>query len=147
MSEAKLEAPAQVAERPIWDGLCDRDADGVYIVGGHCEACGGLALGPREICPHCLAAGCMSAVPIGRRGTLYTATVIHQGPTGFAIPFRVGYVDVEGGVRVFAHLDNGPHRPAVGEAVTLTIAGLQTRDDGTVLTGPLYIAAGQGSVA
>ncbi|MFW6028117.1 MAG: Zn-ribbon domain-containing OB-fold protein [bacterium] len=141
MPEAKLkEAPA--AELPIWDGLYDRDADGPFIVGALCQNCGGMALGVREMCPHCHASGRMSAVPIGRSGTLYTATVIHQGPAGFAAPFRVGYVDVEGGVRVFAHLDNGPERPAIGDEVHLTIAGLQTGEDGRVLTGPFYVGAG-----
>ncbi|MBM3599688.1 MAG: hypothetical protein FJX35_15870 [Alphaproteobacteria bacterium] len=139
---ADRQAPA---DAPIWDGLYGSDADGPYIEGGRCAACGGMALGVREICPHCHAAQQMAPVKIGRRGTLYTATVIHQGPEGFAAPYRVGYVDVEGGVRVFAHIDNGSAKPALGQGVVLTIAKLRQRQDGTTLNGPLYVATPGGS--
>ena len=50
----------------------------------------------------------MTETPIGRRGVLYTYTVIHQLPQGYDEPFAVGYVDLDDGVRVFAHIENTP---------------------------------------
>lgn len=125
--------------RPIRDGLFGEDADGAFLVGGRCGACGFVTLGARPICPHCLAEGAMGEEPIGRTGTLYTATVIHQAPAGFAAPFAVGYVDVEEGVRVFAHVETAP-RPAIGGRVKLALAPLRTDADGGALVGPLYRA-------
>ena len=139
MAEAKNDAAP--ASRPIWDGLTGGDADGPYILGGSCAACGGMALAVRPICPHCHASGRMTVAKIGRRGTLYSATVVHQGPEGFAAPYRIGYVDVEGGVRVFAHIDNGPNRPGLGQPVSLRIETLRSRSNGPAETGPFYVAA------
>ncbi|MBM3597133.1 MAG: OB-fold domain-containing protein [Alphaproteobacteria bacterium] len=70
---------------------------------------------------------------IGRRGVLYNATVIHQGPEGFSAPYRVGYVDVESGVRVFAHMDNGSRRPQLDQPISLAIATLRTARGGSRL--------------
>lgn len=141
MAKAANANTAASAERPIWDGLFGEDARGPYLVGGRCAACGFITLGARPICPACLAEGTMGDEPIGRTGTLYTATVIHQAPAGFAAPYAVGYVDLDDGVRVFAHIETKP-RPAIGSPVRLTLAALKTDADGTPRRGPLYRAAG-----
>lgn len=125
---------------PIWPGYTGEDAEGPFIRGGRCAACGGRALEPRPVCPHCLSDAGMAELPVGRRGVLYTATVVHQAPPGFAVPFRVGYVDVEDGIRVFAHIADGPGRPEIGDTVALSIRTLKTAADGTALVGPFYAA-------
>lgn len=142
-AEAKATSPIQTV-KPIWDGLCDEDKDGPFLVAGRCGECRGAALGVREICPHCHALGSLREDKIGRIGTLYSATVIHQAPAGFETPYRVGYVDVEDGVRVFAHIDNGKDAPRLGEKVKLAISHLKTDADGTPLTGPFYLRADGG---
>jgi len=138
---AETRPAAAATSRPIWDGLFDTDADGPYIIGGRCEACGGMALATRSICPHCHVASPMAAAKIGRRGTLYSATIVHQGPEGFAAPYRIGYVDIEGAVRVFAHIDGGPAGPALGAPVSLRIQTLRTKPTGPAEIGPFYVAA------
>jgi uncharacterized OB-fold protein len=127
---------------PAWEGLWGEDDRGAFLVGGRCRACRGLALGMREFCPHCHAHGSMQAEPIGRRGRLYTATVVHQAPAGFVTPYRVGYVDVEEGVRVFAHVEAGKQAPRLGDEVELRIAVVKHGADGTLLSGPLYRRTG-----
>lgn len=139
MAEMKSPSVAGAERKPAWDGLWNIDDSGAYLAATRCAKCGGAALGVREVCPHCLAQGeALSADRIGRRGRLYTATVIHQAPAGFETPFRVGYVDVEDGVRIFAHIEHGDGAPAIGEEVDLSIAAVKADADGTPLDGPFY---------
>ena len=133
-------APGNLVDRPIRDGLMGVDGEGAHIVGGSCTACGFVTLGVREICPECWAEGTMQDVPIGRSGRLYTYTVIHQLPPGYDAPFAVGYVDLEDGIRVFAHIENRPECLLVDRRLRLTLAPLRRDDDGDWLSGPLYTA-------
>ena len=133
-----------MVEQPIWNGLMGTDAQGAYLVGGKCSACGFTTLGLRDICPECWACGTMDETPIGRQGTLYTYTVIHQLPQGYDEPFAVGYVDLADGVRVFAHIDNSPESLTIGARLDLASAPLRNDDEGAVLTGPRYHATNPG---
>jgi uncharacterized OB-fold protein len=126
--------------KPAWQGLWGRDAGGAYLVAGKCQKCGGYALGVREFCPHCSAQNTLQEDRVGRTGRLYSATVIHQGPSGFKAPYRVGYVDIEGGLRIFAHIENGAAGPQIGDAVTLDIDARMTDRDGQAMTVPVYSA-------
>jgi uncharacterized OB-fold protein len=126
--------------KPAWQGLWGRDAGGAYLIGGRCQKCSGYTLGIREFCPHCSAQNTLQEDRIGRTGRLYSATVIHQGPSGFKAPYRVGYVDIEGGVRIFAHIENGAAGPKVGDAVELDIDARMTDREGHPMTVPVYSA-------
>lgn len=123
---------------PAWEGIWGVDQQGAYLIVGNCRDCGGSALGVREFCPHCHAEDSMEAQRQGRRGRLYTATVIHQAPPGFEAPYRVGYVDIDGGVRIFAHIDDGQDAPIIGDQVELTVVPVKTDPEGAHLTGPHY---------
>ncbi len=131
-----------LTSRSVWEGLLGEDAEGPYLVGGRCAPCGFVTLGVREVCPSCWARDSMTPTPIGRRGVLYTCTVIHQLPPGYAAPFAVGYVDLEDDVRVFAHLENEPESLRIGAVLELTVAPLKQGDGGVWLVGPRYRAAG-----
>ena len=125
-------------DRPVWNGLMGVDEEGAYLVGGACTACGFVTLGVRDICPECWAEGSMRDAPIGRSGRLYTYTIIHQLPPGYAEPFAVGYVDLADGIRVFAHIDNRPECLVIDRRLRLTSARLRRGDDGAWLSGPRY---------
>ena len=101
---------------------------------------GFTTLGVRDICPECWAEGTMSEVPIGRHGTLYTYTVIHQLPHGYEEPFAVGYVDLADGVRVFAHIENASKSLVIGADLELASMRLRRDDEGVWLSGPVYRA-------
>jgi uncharacterized OB-fold protein len=135
-----MSAANAVASRPIQDGLMGEDGEGPYLQGSSCSQCGFVTLGMRDLCPECWARNTMRPVPIGRAGEVYSCTVIHQVPQGYDAPFAVGYVDVEQGVRVFAHLERTPATLQVGARVRLTAAPLRRHQDGTALIGPLYRA-------
>src|SRR4051794_13984382 len=115
---------------PIWEGLLGADAEGPYLVGGKCTSCGHVTLGVRDACPDCWKRNMMTPVPIGRTGTLYTCTVIHQAADGYVAPFAVGYVDLPEGVRLFAHLANEERSRRIGASVQLTVAPLKKNRDG-----------------
>jgi uncharacterized OB-fold protein len=133
---------ADIGELPsIWQGLWGKNAEGPYLNGGRCKSCGHVTLEVRKICPSCWASDEMEATPIGREGTLYTYTIIHQAPAGFEAPIAVGYVDLPEGVRVFAHLDLTPETLRVAGKVALAIEPLKTSENGNKLYGPRYSAA------
>jgi benzoylsuccinyl-CoA thiolase BbsA subunit len=128
------------ATRPIWDGLFGNDDQGPYLLGGRCTKCGFITLGVRDPCPSCWSRNVMVPVPIGRTGRVYTRTVIHQAPEGYATPFAVGYIDLDDGVRVFAHLANDEQSLRIDGPVRLTLAPLRQAAGGWLL-GPRYVAA------
>ena len=134
-------APLQSVESipSIWPGLWDTDDKGPFLVGGRCKSCNYTTLEPRMICPSCWASDAMEKAPIGREGVLYTFTVIHQGPQGFAAPFAVGYVDLTEGVRVFAHLERTPETLQIGRKLVLAIEPLKV-EGGVAQLGPMYRA-------
>lgn len=125
----------------IWPGLCGIDAEGPYLAGARCTACGHTAFQIRRICPSCWAAGTMIAAPIGRKGVLYSYTVIHQLPPGFDAPFAVGYLDLPEQPRIFAHIDNTPEALQIGRTLALSIEPLKRSETGTLQYGPRYRAA------
>jgi uncharacterized protein len=135
---ASVASDQTAALPPVWPGLCGTDDAGPFLVGGRCAKCSYTTLEVRPICPSCWAQGSMHPTPIGRRGRLYTYTVIHQLPAGYAESFAVGYVDLAEGIRVFAHIENTPEALRIGRELELTIAPLKRDDKGTNLHGPRY---------
>ena len=91
---------------PIRDGLFHVPPSGTappYLIGSRCDDCG-RAFFPRKIqCPHCSGRG-LTEIALSSRGTLYTWTVIHQAPPGYAgpVPYVVGRVELPEGERVLA---------------------------------------------
>lgn len=59
------------------------------------------------------------------RGTLYSFTVVHRPPPGFAdAPYVVGLVDLEEGPRMMTRLlDARPEQASVGQKVEVLICG------------------------
>jgi uncharacterized protein len=134
-----------LVQRPIWDELISEDKEGPYLVGGRCRKCGFTTLGPRHLCPNCWTSNAMHPFPIGRTGTLYSYTVVHQVPTGYKEPFAAGYIDIEDSVRVFAHVENTSESLRIGERLQLQIAPLRQDERGIWLSGPRYRAINQAS--
>ena len=122
----------------LWPGLSGEDAEGPYLEGAMCASCGTVILGLRSICPQCWAQCSMQQLKLGRTGTVYTRTVIHQAPEGFEAPYTAGMVDLGEGIRVFAHLEAGAARPEIGDTVELEIVPLRKAKDGSPLSGPRY---------
>ena len=133
--------PDSAKPQPLWDGLTGEDEKGPFLVGGRCSHCGFVTLGVRDLCPSCWTRNAMTPAPIGRTGRLYSFTVIHQLPEGYTEPYAVGYLDIEGEIRVFAHIRQDPASLAIGKSLALAVAPLRKDRAGNWLTGPRYGAA------
>lgn len=134
------EAPSDHLANSIWPGLWGEDQEGPYLVGGRCKSCGHVTFEARRVCPSCWSSAGADNVPIGRTGTLYTYSIVHQAPAGFAAPVAVGYVDLDDGVRVFAHLEQDAETLQIGRKLALSIDALKQRQDGALQYGPKYRA-------
>lgn len=92
------------------------------LLAGACEACGHQVFPPPAVCPVCMGEH-LRAVPISRRGTLYSYSYLPQGAPGFDSPYVIAYVDMPEGVRIFTQLVcSDPAMLACGMHVELTHA-------------------------
>ncbi|QEY63280.1 OB-fold domain-containing protein [Metapseudomonas lalkuanensis] len=53
--------------------------------------------------------------PLAAEGSLYSFTIIHPSPKSGLVPFALGYLDLEGPVRLFGRI-SGSERPVIGGA-------------------------------
>lgn len=109
-----------------------------HLVGGKCSSCGTLTWGVRAMCPHCWREGTQSEVPIGKRGTLYSATTVRHAPQGFTAPYLMGVVDLEEGLRMIARVLASPAVPLKDATVVLEAGALGVNEEGTEIIGPVY---------
>lgn len=80
------------------------ESDGsIRLVGGSCGDCGALFFPSAQVCPECMSEAVVPA-DLASEGTLYSWSVVHVAPKGWNTPYIAGYVDLEDGVRVFAHI-------------------------------------------
>lgn len=73
-----------------------------------------------------------------RRGVVYSLTNVHVGPQRWRKPFAVGYVDLDNGVRLFAHLRGAA---AIGARVELRRGAIGVEADGTPVVGFVFESA------
>ena len=105
------------------------EGSGGSLLGSRCRECGVTLFPPRQICPRCMKEGILEAVPLSRRGALYTYTVIRQAPPRYPVPYAVGYVDLPEGVRVFAQLEGWDKRELrLGEAMEVCFTTLRKNE-------------------
>ena len=94
---------AQDLDRPASSAVTMEDGGLPQLVGSECSRCGHKAFPLAKVCTNCLSEDLVS-VPLSREGVLYSYTVVHAAPKGWAVPYAIGYVDLPEDVRVFSHL-------------------------------------------
>jgi uncharacterized OB-fold protein len=113
--------------------------------GSRCVHCGAIAFPFRQRCIDCDAGAAAEEVALANHGEVFESTVVYAPAPGFLAPYRVGYVDLSDGVRVFTQIDapsgssvtKGTHvglvfrpfasdgaEPRVGFAFATRVAGL-----------------------
>jgi uncharacterized OB-fold protein len=115
-------------------------ADGdCFLVGGKCRSCGAVTWGLRPMCPQCWAEGTQEEIPIGRRGTLYSAATVRHAAPGFTPPYMMGVIDLAEGVRVIGRVI-APEMGAWSKdaAVTLQAGRLGVTPAGDEVLGPVF---------
>lgn len=90
------------------------------LIGGRCRACEAISFPRAAVCTSCLSED-IASVDLGVQGTLYSYSVVHQAPKGWAVPYALGYVDLPGDVRVLAHLDVRPENIAINMPMKLAV--------------------------
>src|SRR5690349_7694896 len=114
---------AALASEPIQDMSDESEIftfeQGQFLIGTRCENCGQSALGRRSVCSKCVSSDVVT-VPLPATGSLYSFTVLHIAS---AEPRALGYVDLDGDVRVLTDLRFGDRPISVDARVRLNTAG------------------------
>ena len=109
--------------RPFWEG-CGRHE--LWLQ--RCGACGALRARPVALCPDCLS-DAVEWVRASGRGTLHTYTITHQNHApGFreALPYVLGYVDLEEGVRLLTNVvECPPEKIRIGMPLVVDFADVE----------------------
>ncbi len=87
-----------------------------------CPRCERTQFYPRLLCVRC--GGPVEQRSLSGRGTVYSFTVVHRAPAGFAglVPYAVVLVDLDEGVRVLGRLHTGdPRHVRIGQRVATVI--------------------------
>jgi uncharacterized OB-fold protein len=87
-----------------------------------------LSFPAREFCPRCYTAD-VHTVELPHDGTIESFTTVHQAPPGFAVPYQLGFVRLDGPVVLLSRL-RFPEglSPQIGQQVQLVTD--QTTIDG-----------------
>ena len=96
-----------------------------------CQVCKRLMFPPREHCPACWSKK-MEWVALSGRGKLYARTTIHAAAEAFQkqVPYSVGIIDLEEGVRLVATIVDGEEKIQNDELVQLMVLAYED--------GPLF---------
>ncbi|WP_433472210.1 Zn-ribbon domain-containing OB-fold protein [Spirillospora sp. CA-142024] len=99
MSDRPLPKVTPDAE-PYWELLREQGTRSVQ----RCTACGSVQFYPRLLCVGC--GGPVEQVPVSGRGSVYSFTVVHRPPAGFAdmAPYAVALVDLDEGTRAMGRV-------------------------------------------
>ena len=128
-------APPQPFRKGLF-ALPGPDGSPGHLVGTRCRECAAIYFPPRQLCARCMKDGILEALPLSRRGTLYTYTVIRQAPPRYEVPYAVGYVDLPEGIRVFAQIEGWQERElAVGEPMEVFFTTLREDEQRGELIG------------
>jgi len=99
--------------------VVDDGPDGTMVQGVRCVACGHPAAARVPRCPRCAAP--TEAARFGPGGVLWSTTTIHVASGEREAPYTLGYVDLDDGPRLLAHVEDGPAlQPRVTERVLLS---------------------------
>jgi len=122
--------PPRVSEftRTFWQGL----AEGRFLT-TRCAECAKPSFPPKPFCPHCWSER-IEWVPLVPRGRVYSSTVMHAVPAYFRheVPYRVGIVDLEDGLRIATRLLGVEQGFAVGARAEIVVLAYED--------GPLFAA-------
>lgn len=116
--------------QPIREGLFEVSEDGSgFLLINRCERCGRSFFPRRTHCIVCLQDDCLKNEKLSQAGKLYTYTTIYRAGPDFKVPFMVGYVDFEEGIRIFTHLTGcKPEELQIGMEMELVFEEMQMRN-------------------
>lgn len=114
---------------PVAEGLFTLECGLPRLIGSQCARCGVVAFPKQASCPRCASLEVAERL-LARRGTLWSWTIQgfapksppYAGDPDTFEPYGVGYVELEGEVRVEARLTEAdPDRLLIGMPMELTL--------------------------
>ena len=112
--------------------LTDDTGTAGVLLGVRCRQCGVYLFGSATFCQACTA-GDLESVELGRRGTLYSYTVVRVPSTGWPgpVPYILGEVELPEGPHVLAEVIDCPESELkLGIAVELALQTVLDKDSG-----------------
>ncbi|MEP6952552.1 MAG: OB-fold domain-containing protein [Solirubrobacteraceae bacterium] len=102
-----MTAPA-ATRRPSPDPrpVVEDGPDGAVIAGGRCADCGHPSATNAPRCVRC--GGPAEPERFGPEGVVWATTTIHVSSGDRVAPYTLAYVDLAGGPRLLAHVQDGP---------------------------------------
>ena len=124
---------------PVRRDLFEMDKTGhPVLLGSRCRKCGEIYFPSKSHCDGCHV-GDLEIVRFGRRGKIHTFAIVRQASPEFRVPYAIGRVDVEEGVRVFTQLVHDElEKIEIGQEVELVLDRLFEEADGTEILGYKY---------
>jgi uncharacterized protein len=118
--------------------LIEKVDRGWQLVGSKCEQCGARYFPRTTVCASCLGRD-VSRVHLSAKGRLYTLTTVAMAPPGFSAPYRLGWVDLDDGPRVFGQvIPADSDEPRIGDVLTVAASVIRTDPDGTPVYGHAF---------
>ena len=93
------------------------DHDGARLIGSRCDLCSAACFPKREVCYAC-GGRAMSVELLPATGSLYSYSTVHVSSSR-PTPYTIGYVDLDGGVRLLANIEGSTSQLAPDMRVSL----------------------------
>jgi uncharacterized OB-fold protein len=81
------------------------DTGSIKLACGCCGACGALSFPHAQVCIECLSEN-IKIEEMPDYGTLYSYSIVRVGQPKDKVPYAVGYIDLENGLRLFSHISD-----------------------------------------
>ena len=102
------------------------------LIGFRCRECGVSVFGPAKFCQACTSFE-VEPVDLGRKGTLYSYTIVRIPPAGWPgpVPYILGQVELPEGPQVLAEvIDCEQSDLVIGMTVELAIQAVPAQENG-----------------
>jgi len=119
-----------------------------YLIGSRCRVCEYTTFPRKKVCIRCLRDDTMEEIGLGRHGKLETFAIMRVGPPEFTLPYAVGYVRTDEGVRVFSQLtgfEMDDDALDLGEEMELVIDTVRKNEKGENVIGWKFRPVGRKS--
>ena len=118
---------------PFKEGLFEKVSGKWTLVGGKCKQCGQIFFPPREWCLNCSSRD-LERANLGRKGKLYSFTIVHMPSEHFEPPYAVGWIELPEGIRIFSQIRRWQEHPLeIGMDMELAIEKLWDEEEKEII--------------
>jgi len=114
--------PPGTGPKLLREDILRRTGESWALVGSRCSS-GHVSFPPVGICPECLGSS-VEPVELPKTGTIFAHTTVRMPAANFKPPYSIGYVELDGGPRIFAHFEVSPEQLKIGTRVELLVKSL-----------------------